>query len=172
MNWRRLSLVPYRLRLLLRAAFVFLMAATVGLALSVVQQEKQLSYKNYQSSFQKTRVQVVATLRHPTGQLALLNPQPAAAGGALHPLLLPFAALDFDDLQKVQQAVAMSGCLAQYGNNSSLCVGIGDNPWAGGFIYVAGTFDGARLVPHVRGDQVVDQAHRVQSQSRSAWPEL
>ncbi|MFS2140317.1 sensor histidine kinase [Duganella sp. Dugasp56] len=161
MNWRRLSLVPYRLRLLLRAAFVFLMAATVGLALSVVQQEKQLSYKNYQSSFQKTRVQVAATLRHPTGQLALLNPQPVGKGGALHPLLLPFAALDFDDLQKVQQAVAMSGCLAQYGNNSSLCVGIGNNPWAGGFIYVAGTFDGARLVPHVRGDQVVDQAHRV-----------
>ena len=161
MNWRRLSLVPYRLRLLLRAAFVFLMAATVGLALSVLQQEKQLSYKNYQSSFQKTRVQVAATLRHPTGQLALLNPQPATVGTALHPLLLPFAALDFDDLQKVQQAVAMSGCLAQYGNNGSLCVGIGDNPWAGGFIYVAGTFDGAQLVPHVRGDQVVDQAHRV-----------
>lgn len=161
MNWRRFSLVPYRLRLLLRAAFVFLMAATVGLALSVLQQEKQLSYKNYQGSFQKTRVQVAATLRHPTGQLALLNPQPAAAGAALHPLLLPFAALDFDDLQKVQQAVAMSGCLAQYGNNGSLCVGIGNNPWAGGFIYVAGTFDGAQLVPHTRGDQVVDQAHRV-----------
>lgn len=161
MNWRRFSLVPYRLRLLLRAAFVFLMAATVGLALSVVQQEKQLSYKNYQGSFQKTRVQVAATLRHPTGQLALLNPQPAAVRAALHPLLLPFAALDFDDLQKVQQAVAMSGCLAQYSNNGSLCVGIGNNPWAGGFIYVAGTFDGAQLVPHTRGDQVVDQAHRV-----------
>jgi signal transduction histidine kinase len=160
-NWRRLSLIPYRLRLLLRAAFVFLMAATVGLALSVVQQEKQLSYKNYQSSFQKTRVQVAATLRHPTGQLALLNPQPAGKGGALHPLLLPFSALDFDDLQKVQQAVAMSGCLAQYNSNGSLCVGIGNNPWAGGFIYVAGTFDSAQLVPHVRGDQVVDQAHRV-----------
>ncbi|SHN44889.1 Signal transduction histidine kinase [Duganella sacchari] len=161
MDWRRLSLVPYRLRLLLRAAFVFLMAATVGLALSVLQQEKQLSYKNYEGSFQKTRVQVAATLRHPTGQLALLNPQPASSGGALHPLLLPFAALDFDDLQKVQQAVAMSGCLAQYGNNGSLCVGIGNNPWAGGFIYVAGTFNGARLVPHARGDQIVDQAHRV-----------
>ncbi len=161
MNWRRLSLVPYRLRLLLRAAFVFLMAATVGLALSVLQQEKQLSYKNYQGNFHKTRVQVAATLRHPSGQLALLNPQPAANGAALHPLLLPFAALDFDDLQKVQQAVAMSGCLAQYGNNGSLCVGIGNNPWAGGFIYVAGTFDGAQLVAHTRGDQVVDQAHRV-----------
>lgn len=160
MNWRRLSLVPYRVRLLLRATFVFLMAATVGLALSVLQQEKQLSYKNYQSNFQKTREQIAATLRHPSGQLALLNPA-AVSGAALHPLLLPFAALDFDDLQKVQQAVAMSGCLAQYGDSGSLCVGIGNNPWAGGFIYVAGTFDSALLVPHARGDQVLDQAHRV-----------
>jgi signal transduction histidine kinase len=159
-NWRRLSLVPYRVRLLLRAVFVFLMMATVGLALSVLQQEKQLSYKNYQTNFQKTREQIAATLRHPSGQLALLNPS-AVSGAALHPLLLPFAALDFDDLQKVQQAVAMSGCLAQYGSNGSLCVGIGNNPWAGGFIYVAGTFDSALLVPHVRGDQVLDQAHRV-----------
>jgi len=159
-NWRRLSLVPYRVRLLLRATFVFLMMATVGLALSVLQQEKQLSYKNYQINFQKTREQIAATLRHPSGQLALLNPA-AGGGAALHPLLLPFAALDFDDLQKVQQAVAMSGCLAQYGDNGSLCVGIGNNPWAGGFIYVAGTFDSALLVPHVRGDQVLDQAHRV-----------
>lgn len=152
MNWRRLSLVPYRVRLLLRATFLFLIVATVGLALSVLQQEKQLSYKNYQINFQKTREQIAATLRHPSGQLALLNP--ATSGGAtLHPLLLPFAALDFDDLQKVQQAVAMSGCLAQYGDNGSLCVGIGNNPWAGGFIYVAGTFDSALLVPHVRGDQ-------------------
>jgi len=159
-NWRRLSLVPYRVRLLLRAVFVFLMMATVGLAMSVLQQEKQLSYKNYQTNFQKTREQIAATLRHPSGQLALLNPS-AVSGAALHPLLLPFAALDFDDLQKVQQAVAMSGCLAQYGSNGSLCVGIGNNPWAGGFIYVAGTFDSALLVPHVRGDQVLDQAHRV-----------
>jgi signal transduction histidine kinase len=159
-NWRRLSLVPYRVRLLLRAVFVFLMMATVGLALSVLQQEKQLSYKNYQTNFQKTREQIAATLRHPSGQLALLNPS-AVSGAALHPLLLPFAALDFDDLQKVQQAVAMSGCLAQYGSNGSLCVGIGNNPWAGGFVYVAGTFDSALLVPHTRGDQVLDGAHRV-----------
>jgi len=159
-GWRRFSLVPYRLRLLLRAAFVFLMASTAGLALSVLQQEKQLSYRSYQTSFQKTRVQVGATLRHPSGQLALLNPS-AANDGTLHPLLLPFAALDFDDLQKVQQAVTMSGCLAQYGNQGSLCAAIGNNPWAGGFIYVAGSFDSPRLVPHVHGDQVLGLAHRV-----------
>jgi len=161
MRLRLPRLAPYRLRLLLRAAFLFLMAATVGLALSVLLQEKQLSYKNYQSGFHKTKEQVSATLRHPSGQLALLNPAADGEGAMLHPLLLPFAALDFDDQQKVQQAVAMSGCLAQYGSSATLCVGIGNNPWAGGFIYIAGSFDSAKLVPHPHGEQVVDQAHRV-----------
>lgn len=156
-----LRIVPYRVRLLLRAAFLILALATLGLALSVLQQEKQFSYKNYQSSFKKTSEEIFATLRHPTGQLALLNPPADGAAAALHPVLLPFAALDFDDQQKVQQALAMSGCLLQYGSNGTLCVGVGNNPWAGGFIYVAGSFDSATLVAHQRGDLALDQAHRV-----------
>jgi signal transduction histidine kinase len=155
-----LRLVPYRLRLLLRAAFLLLALATLGLALSLLQQEKQLSYKNYQAGFQKTRGQIAATLRHPSGQLALLNPD-TAPSTALHPLLLPFAALDFDDPQKVQQAVAISGCLMQYGAGATLCVGIGNNPWAGGFIYVAGSVASASLVPHRHGDEVLKYAHRL-----------
>lgn len=165
---RWLRIVPYRVRLLLRAAFLLLALATLGLALSVLQQEKQLSYKSYQAGFQKTRGQIAATLRHPSGQLALLNPPgdaiPAAApvtSSALHPLLLPFAALDFDDQQKVQQAVAMSGCLVQYGAGGTLCVGIGNNPWAGGFIYVAGSVDSPPLVPHPHGEEILKGAHRV-----------
>jgi len=39
MRLRLPRLAPYRLRLLLRAAFLFLMAATVGLALSVLLQK-------------------------------------------------------------------------------------------------------------------------------------
>jgi signal transduction histidine kinase len=157
---RRRWFVPYRLRILLRAAFLLLALATIGLAVSVLQQEKQLSYANYQTSFRKTGEQISATLRHPAGQLALLNPAPAAAPG-LRPLLLPFPALDFDDQQKVQQAVAMSGCLRQFGTSASLCAAIGNNPWAGGFIYVAGNVDLARLVSHRSGDEVLNQAHRV-----------
>ncbi|MET3135448.1 uncharacterized protein YoxC [Oxalobacteraceae bacterium GrIS 1.11] len=155
------SLAPYRLRILLRMAFLLLALATVGLAVSVLQQEKQLSYKNYQSNFQKTKEQIAATLRHPAGQLALLNPPTRGGKASLHPLLLPYSALDFDDQYKVQQAVAMSGCLTQYGNNGALCVGIGNNPWAGGFIYVAGSFNSAALVAHQRGDLTLEQAHRV-----------
>src|SRR5262245_22500743 len=119
-------LTPYRLRILLRMAFPLLALATLGLAVSVLQQEKQLRYQAYEQSFYKTREQIAATLRHPTGQLALLNPGAGQAGG-LHPVLLPYAALDFDDQAKVQQAVDMAGCAAQYGNKGTLCVGIGNN---------------------------------------------
>ncbi|GAB2882389.1 hypothetical protein GCM10027277_59090 [Pseudoduganella ginsengisoli] len=149
------------MRIVLRMAFLSLALATVGLAISVLQQEKQLSYESYAQSFRKTQDQLVSTLRHPSGQLALLNPHSGASHGGLHPLLLPFPALDFDDQHKVRQAVAMSGCLAQVGQHGSLCAGVGNNPWAGGFIYVAGTFDSERLQPHPRREADVTQAHRV-----------
>lgn len=158
---KRLLLASYRLRIIFRSVFLLLALATLGLALSLLQQEKQLSYNNYQANFNKTVSQITATLRHPAGQLALLNPPLDQDTANLHPLLLPFSALDFDDQSKVQQAIAMSGCLVQYGNDGSLCVGIGNNPWAGGFIYVAGSFNSAALVSHPRGQLIKDEAHRI-----------
>jgi len=155
------SLAEYRLRLLFRGAFLLLAIATVALALSVLQQEKQVSYNNYQTSFKKTQQQISATLRNPVGQLALLNPPGEKKTAGLHPLLLPFSALDFDDQNKVQQAITMSGCLVQYGSSGSLCVGIGNNPWAGGYIYAAGNFDSTTLVAHHRGDNDLNQVHRM-----------
>lgn len=152
----------YRLRLLFRGVFLLLALSTLALAVSVLQQEKQLSYYNYQNNFKKTQQQIAATLRHPTGQMALLNPPSTTKSAKLHPSLLPFSALDFDDQNKVQQAIAMSGCLLQYGADASLCVGIGNNPWAGGYIYVAGNFASNDLISHKRGDQIVDTAHRMQ----------
>ncbi len=154
-------LTPYRLRIVLRMAFPLLALATLGLAVSVLQQEKQLSYQAYENSFYKTREQIAATLRHPTGQLALLNPAAGRSPG-LHPVLLPYAALDFDDQAKVQQAISMAGCAAQYGDKGTLCIGIGNNPWAGGFIYVAGTFHAPPLAAHPLREESIDQAHRVE----------
>ena len=162
MGIRFLRIVPYRLRILLRAAFLLLALATLGLAVSVLQQEKQLSYNSYAAGVQKSAQHLAATLRHPTGQLALLNPpRSEAPATVLHPVLLPFATLDFDDRNKVQQAIALSGCLVQYGSSGSLCAGVGTNAWAGGFIYVAGSFDSALLVSHKTGDEILDQSHRV-----------
>lgn len=213
-DWHPLSLLMrFRQRLLFRGVFLLLALATVALAASVLQQEKQVLYDHYQASFKKTQQQILATLRHPSGQLALLNPPGMAMGAngdmnggmngdmnghlngngsaaasaqsaagsslgngspngspngpgstpgkALRPLLLPFAAIDFDDQTKVQQAIAMSDCLVQYGSDGALCVGIGSNPWAGGFVYIAGHFESTDLVPHQRGEAVRDQAHRL-----------
>lgn len=154
-------LAIYRLRLLFRGAFLLLALATLALALHVLQDEKQRAYRNYHAGFQKTQQQIVAKLRHPTGQLALLNPRrDGSEVTPLRPMLLPFSAIDFDDPNKVQLAVEMSGCLVQY-PEGGLCVAIGNNPWAGGFIYVAGSFAGPELVPHARGDLDLSQAHRL-----------
>lgn len=162
MKIHKAGLATYRLRILFRGAFLLLAIATVYMAVYVLQDEKQLSYKNYQRSFHKTKEQISATLRHPAGQLALLNPRTQnVQGTSLSPVLLPYSAIDFDDRTKVQQAAEMSGCLVQYKERGALCVAIGNNPWAGGFIYVVGKFSSDTLVPHARGDFDLHQAHRV-----------
>ncbi|QDQ26995.1 HAMP domain-containing histidine kinase [Chitinimonas arctica] len=155
-------LASFRLRLLFRSAFLLLALATLAMAVYVLQEEKQRSYDNYQSGFGKTKEQIAAKLRHPTGQLALLNPPgPGGPVTPLHPVLLPYSAIDFDDQTKVRNAVEMAGCLVQYKHYGSLCVAIGNNPWAGGFIYAAGTFASTTLLAHRIGDEWLDSAHRL-----------
>jgi len=155
--WRWPGLAFFRLRLFFRGVFLLLALATVAIALSVLQDEKELSHRNYRQGFAKTMGQVAAQLRNPAGQLALLNPPaapPAAASaaGAVHPLVLPFSALDFDDHNKVEQAVEMAGCARQYPDDAALCVAIGSNPYAGGFVYVVGHAPSPPPVAHVTGE--------------------
>jgi len=127
-DWRWPGLAYFRLRLFFRGVFLLLALATLAIALSVLQDEKQLSDRSYREGFAKTMGQVAAQLRNPAGQLALLNPPPdasaapAAHAGAVHPLVLPFAALDFDDRNKGEQAVEMAGCARQYPGDAALCV--------------------------------------------------
>ena len=162
-SWRLPSVsVPLGLRLFFRGIFLLLALATLAMAVGVLVEEKQLGHRNYQAVLRKTQEQIVARLRHPTGQLALLNPR--AGGGPvtpLKPLVLPFSAIDFDDKAKVQQAVEMAGCLVQYQDGANLCVAIGNNPFAGGFIYLAGSFASGPLVAHAPGDLDFSTAHRV-----------
>jgi signal transduction histidine kinase len=154
--------VPFRLRIFFRGAFLLLAIATVALALSVLQEEKQLSYRSYRDVFRKNVEQITARLRHPTGQFALLNPvAPDAALTPLRPLVLPFSAIDFDDKAKAQQAVEMAGCMVQYPDHAQLCVAVGNNPVAGGFIYAVGTFASGRLVEHSVGELDLSSAHRM-----------
>ncbi len=106
----RLGLASFRRRILFRGVFLLLALATLALALVLLKEEKERSYRNYQQSFRKTQAEVLARLRHPAGLLALINPD--VRGGAvtpLRPLMLPYSALDFDDQNKAQQAVEMAG---------------------------------------------------------------
>ena len=159
--------VPLRLRIFFRGAFLLLALATVALALSVLREEKQLSYRGYRDLFERSVAQITSRLQHPTGQLALLNP---AAGGTpvtpLRPLVLPFSALDFDDKAKAQQAVEMAGCLVQYPDQAQLCVSVGNNPSAGGFLYLVGAFVSGPLVEHAIGDLDLSTAHRLHVEVR------
>lgn len=154
--------VPLRLRVFFRGAFALLALATLALALGVLRDEKQRSHRSHAEGLKKTQAQITARLRHPTGQLALLNPQAqAAAGAALHPLVLPFSAIDFDDRGKARQAVEMAGCALRYADGSTLCLAVGANPYAGGFVYAVGSFASATLVPHRPGELDLSTAHRL-----------
>lgn len=156
-------LASFRLRLLFRASFLLLGVAVLALAVTVLQEEKQRSTDQYQERLAKTRAQIVALLRHPSGQLALLNPRSREAVTPLSPVVLPYSAIDFDDQTKVRNAVEMAGCLVRYPKEGSVCVAIGSNPWAGGYIYVAGTFASGELAAHRIGDVFLDGAHRLRA---------
>ena len=157
----RLGLASFRRRLLFRGAFLLLVLATLALALVLLTEEKQRSYENHRAGFRKTEAEIIARLRHPSGQLALLNPGMARSGAApLRPLLLPYSALDFDDQNKVQQAIEMAGCSVRYADGSSLCVAVGSNPYAGGFIYLAGSFAAGPLLARERSALDLSMVHR------------
>jgi len=165
--WRWPGIAFFRLRLFFRGVFLLLALATVAIALSVLQDEKELSHRSYREGFAKTMGQVAAQLRHPAGQLALLNPPAPAASaasstaGAVHPLVLPFSALDFDDHNKVEQAVEMAGCTRQYPGDAALCVALGSNPYAGGFVYVVGHALSPPPVAHATGEHDLTLSHRL-----------
>jgi signal transduction histidine kinase len=161
-RWRLAGRMPLRLRVFFRGGFLLLMVATLGLALSVLQDEKERSRRGYADGLKKTESQIAARLRHPTGQLALLNPVGADRRvQSVHPLVLPFAALDFDDRNKARQAVEMAGCGLQYPGGATLCAAVGSNPYAGGFVYLVASLATGELVEHESGDLELTDVHRV-----------
>ena len=161
MKWRLPGRVPFRLRVFFRGAFALLALATLALAVNVLQDEKQRGHRNYADGLRQNQAQIAARLRHPTGQLMLLNPGLAERPATpVAPLVLPFSALDFDDRNKAQQAVEMAGCALQYPDAATLCAAVGHNPFAGGFLYLVGSFASGELVPHATGDLDLGHAHR------------
>jgi signal transduction histidine kinase len=161
-RWRLPGQVPLRLRVFFRGVFALLALAMVALALSVLKDEKQRSHRVYAEGLKNNQGQIAARLRHPAGQLALLNPGAAERPAPpVRPLVLPFAALDFDDRSKAQQAVEMAGCALQYPNGTTLCAAVGSNPYAGGFVYLVASLPAGELVAHQSGDLELTGVHRV-----------
>ncbi|CAN7601410.1 HAMP domain-containing histidine kinase [Acidovorax sp. LjRoot129] len=157
----RLGLPAFRLRILVRSVFVLLALATVALSVVLLKEEKERAWQSYQNGFKRSQSEVMARLRHPSGQLALLNAHIQGQGATpLAPLLLPYAAIDFDDQNKAQQAVEMAGCAVQYPDGATACAAIGNNPYAGGFIYLVGSFYAGELVPRERGALDLAAVHR------------
>lgn len=153
-----LGLASFRRRLLLRLVFLLLACATLALALVLLHDEKERSYRDYEQGFRKTQADVMTRLRQPAGQLALMN-----AGGEstpLHPLVLPYPSLDVDDPAKAQQAVDVAGCSVLYPDDSALCVGVGSNAYAGGFLYLVGSFAAGELVGREDGEVDLNAVHQ------------
>jgi len=172
--WRWIA--SFRRRILFRLVFLALIGATLALALAVLQQEKQQRIDGYRSGLQRTQAQALARLQHPSGQLALMNPQTLQRDGAvpLRPVVLPYSAIDADDPVKLLQAMETAGCLVQY-PNGQLCASVAHSPWAGAYLYVAGqALTHGPLVSRARGERDAATAHRVQVQlhyrgEQQAW---
>ncbi|EHR73698.1 signal transduction histidine kinase [Burkholderiales bacterium JOSHI_001] len=153
--------VPLRLRVLFRGVFALLALALLALALSVLQDEKLRSLRVYAEGLKKNQAQIAARLRHPTGQLALLNPGAAdRPAQPLRPLVLPYRALDFSDRLKAQQAVEMAGCALQFPDGATLCAAVGNSPYGGAFVYLVASLAAGELQPHASGDLAMDGVHR------------
>lgn len=158
----RLGLAAFRNRIVFHLVFVALALATLALALALLNEERQRNAQRYEQTFAKSLAEVVAQLRHPSGQLALLNPEaPQVDAGWVAPLVLPFGAIDFDDATKAQRVVEMAGCGLQYPGGASLCVAVGSNAYAGGFVYLVASLDAPPLLSRERGALDVAGVHRV-----------
>lgn len=158
----RLGVAAFRNRIVFHLVFVALALATLALALALLNEERQRNAQRYGQTFAKSLGEIVAQLRHPSGQLALLNPEvPQVDPGWVAPLVLPFGAIDFDDATKAQRAVEMAGCSRQYPGGAGLCAAVGSNAYAGGFIYLVANLDAPPLVSRQRGALALDDLHRV-----------
>lgn len=158
----RLPLAAFRRRLLLRAIFVLLLLGTAALALQLLADEKQRLQRAYEAGFQG-RLEVLAErLRHPSGQLALLNadlPPPNETGWV--PLRLPLGAIDFDDPFKAERAVSLVDCWSRWDTGPAWCLGVGQRGSAGAFVYAVLRLQAPPLRGRERGGLELAEVHRL-----------
>ncbi len=150
-------------RLLLRAVFLSLLVGSVLLALQLLADEKQRLQRAYEAGFQGRLAVLAERLRHPSGQLALLNadlPPPDAQGWV--PLRLPLGAIDFDDPFKADRAVSLVDCWSRWATGPAWCVGVGQRGSAGSFVYAVLRLSAPALQGRERGGLELGGVHRLQ----------
>jgi signal transduction histidine kinase len=155
----RPPVASFRLRILFRGVFVLLGVATITLAMALLQDEKERSYRNYEQALRNTHADILERLRQPAGMLALLN-FGQDAGPPLRPLVLPFPAFDFDEQNTVHQMVDQAGCSVRYPDGSTLCVGVAGTSKAAGFLYLVGSFLAPGLAWQGGDAAELEMAHR------------
>lgn len=154
----RLPLAAFRRRIVFHGVFLLLALAVLALAVTLLAEEKQRSRDRYESGFRQRLSTLAAQLRHPTGQLALINAGAAPAEGpGMVPVVLPFSALDYSDPFKARQAVEMSGCAVHWPEDGGqLCVGVGNSAYAGGVVYLVADLVLPPALPRERGVLALD----------------
>ncbi|MGV3493333.1 MAG: sensor histidine kinase [Ramlibacter sp.] len=160
----RPGLASFGRRALVRGVFLLLALATLALAVVLLQDEKERSYRSYQQGFRRTQAELMARLREPASLLALMNPREGGEVVPLRPMVLPYPALDFDDAARAQQAVDMAGCSVRYPDGSTLCVAVGHNAYTGGFLYLVGSFRAGDLALREPGVLDLEGVHRARIQ--------
>lgn len=160
----RLPLAAFRRRALLRAVFLLLLIGSAALALQLLTEEKQRQQAVYEAGFRGQLDVLAERLRHPSGQLALLNaerPEDDAEQGQV-PLRLPVGAIDFDDPQRAERVVELSGCASRWSDGDELCIGVGQRASAGAFVYAVGRLAlPDALQGRARGQTELSAVHRV-----------
>ncbi|MBH9552017.1 sensor histidine kinase [Inhella gelatinilytica] len=165
----RLPLAAFARRVLLRAVFLALLAGSAALALQLLTEEKQRQRDAYEAGFRGQLEVLAERLRHPSGQLALLNPSPPAPDAqGWAPLRLPVGAIDFDDASKAERVMELSGCATQWDGGQALCLGVGRRASAGAFVYaIARVPKVGELRGRGRGQRDLTGLHHVQLTVRS-----
>jgi hypothetical protein len=158
----RLPLAAFRRRLLLRAIFLAMLLGSVALALQLLADEKQRLQRDYEAGFRGRLAVLTERLRHPSGQLALLNadlPPPNESGWV--PLRLPLGAIDFDDPFKAERALSLVDCWSRWNDGPAWCAGLGQRGSAGAFVYAVLRLNAPALQGRERGALDLAAAHRL-----------
>ncbi|MGY0193506.1 ATP-binding protein [Leptothrix sp. BB-4] len=163
LNLPRLPAAAFLRRTLLRLVFVALLVGSAALVLQLLTDEKLRLQRAYEAGFRGQLDVVAERLRHPSGELVLLNlDRPSDDDRGSVPLRLPLGAIDFDDEAKAERAVEMVGCTLRLADGTEWCPGVGRRASAGAFVYAVLRLPMGLAQGRLRGQTDLDGVHRLQ----------